>query len=478
MYMDRLSLLLTSILLLAGCASSSEPKPVEDVIPITMANMRGHEALYNEGWFVITSSEKALRYAEKKSIISSREALTLTAASIANESKELADDLVRHWKLSADLGKNTFKAGTRITRKIYTASTGLAASQVDYAARTFQKGWSRFVKGNLYIGQRTATTRQALMNQPGNYFNSLNKDFSNIYRITKKIQSDYSLHIGKTWRHAFTEAAESFNSEYTQSGQSSNTLGGLWHIIMGYSKGLYNGLFKPAAKTTANTVSVGAKSAAQAVFLPTVTAISVTGRTIMAIGTTVYYTGKLGVEIVSPTVEAGFLSGMAMLSLGTAPLTYVTGTSIGAVNQIAFTSAAPIVTATSSVVLTAADTGKYVAFVSYDALAGTSKVVINQASAAVVLGYNALSALPAHAFMGLVDSAVFLAYDGPRLVIAYARGEITTDNNETIRIDSLPVGSVVDLNALEQEGVDVKVLSDDPTVIKKVLKEIPGDLHE
>jgi len=119
-----------------------------------------------------------------------------------------------------------------------------------------------------------------------------------------------------------------------------------------------------------------------------------------------------------------------------------------------------------------------VAFVSYDAVVGTSKVVINQASAAVVLGYNALTALPAHAFMGIADSAVFLAYDGPRLVIAYAKGEIKNKDNAAISVDSLPVGSVVDLNALKQEGVDVKVLSDDPNVIKKVLKELPDDLRE
>ena len=128
--------------------------------------------------------------------------------------------------------------------------------------------------------------------------------------------------------------------------------------------------------------------------------------------------------------------------------------------------------------LNAASTGKYVAFVSYNALAGTTKVIINQASAAVVLGYNALTALPAHSFMGLVDGAVFLAYDGPRLVIAYAKGEIKSDDGQTVNVDSLPVGTVVDLKALENEAVKVEVLSDDPAVIKKVLEGLPNDLRE
>lgn len=483
---DKPIVALIIVMFLSGCASNDErmrsdlsgQRSVEDVIPITMANMRGHEALYNEGWYVITSSEEALTYAKQKSFISSAEAISLAASSIAERNHELVKDLAEHWDLSADLGKKTFQTGGRITRKIFATTSEITGAQVDYGSATFKKGWSRFVKGNLHLGQRTQSTRDALINQPGDYFQNLSKDFSNIYEITSKIQDDYSLQIGSTWSNAFSDAADSFNDEYNKSGQSSNALSGLFHIITGYAKGLYQGLFKPSASTIVNTVSVGAKGAAQMVFLPTATAISISGRTIEAVGTTVFYTGKLGVEIISPTVEAGLLSGLAILSLGAAPLTYVTGASIGAVNQVAFTTAAPIVTTTSEVALTAADTGKYVAFVSYDAVVGTSKVVINQASAAVVLGYNALTALPAHTFMAVADSAVFLAYDGPRLVIAYAKGEIKNKDNIPVNVDSLPVGSVVDLNTLKQEGIDVQVLSDDPAVIKKVLQQLPGDLRE
>ena len=486
MHKDYQTLILIAILFLTGCASnndrtdsnSSAQKAVEDVIPITMANMRGHAALYDEGWYVITSSEEALAYAKQKSFISSAEAISLAANSVAEQNQELAKDLAEHWDLSADLGIKTFQTGTRITRKMFAATSDIAGAQVDFGTESLKKGWSRFVKGNLHLAQRTQSTRDALVKQPGNYFQNLSNDFSNIYEITSKIQDDYSLHIGSTWSNAFSDAADSFNDEYNKSGQSSNALGGLFHIITGYAKGLYQGLFKPSATTVVNAVSVGAKGAAQIVFLPTATAISISGRTIEAVGTTIFYTGKFGVEVISPTVEAGLLSGMAILSLGTAPLTYVTGASIGAVNQVAFTAAAPIVTASSEVALTVADTGKYVAFVSYDAVVGTSKVVINQASAAVVLGYNALTALPAHAFMSIVDSAVFLAYDGPRLVIAYAKGEIKNKDNTSVRVDSLPVGSVVDLNTLKQEGIDVQVLSDDPAVIKNILQKLPGDLRE
>jgi len=474
----KLVLAMLVSLLLACVATSKQPKLVEDVIPITMANMRGHQALYDEGWFVITSSEQALEYAIQKSVISSKEAATAAASSIASRDDKLAETLASDWKLSADLGKKTFDTGNRLRREMFSATSGLASLQVDYGKKKFKKSWGRFIKGNLYIGQRTQSTRESLANQPGDYFNNLSKDFSNIYDITANMQDDYATEIGTTWSNAFSDAAQVFNASYEKSGQSSNTFEGLGHVLLGYAKGLYQGLFKPAAITAKDTVSVGAHGAAQLVFLPTATVISVSGRTIQSIGTTVYYSGKLGVEIISPTVEAGLLSGMAILSLGTASITYVTGASIGAVNQVAFTAAAPVVTAGSGTALTVAETGKYVAFVSYDAAVGTSKVIINQASAAVVLGYNALTALPAHLFMGTVDGAVFLAYDGPRLVIAYAKGEVRSDDGEVTGIDSLPVGSVVDLTTLQNEGIEVEVLSENPAVIKKVLEALPNDLRE
>ena len=42
-----------------------EKQTVEDVIPLTMGNLRGHKMLYNEGWYIVTSSSKALDFAEE-----------------------------------------------------------------------------------------------------------------------------------------------------------------------------------------------------------------------------------------------------------------------------------------------------------------------------------------------------------------------------------------------------------------------------
>ncbi|MDH5517740.1 MAG: hypothetical protein OEY36_07965 [Gammaproteobacteria bacterium] len=471
-----ISALLFFVLFSCGSQPHKDKKSVEDVIPVTMSNMRGHQALYDEGYYVITSSKKALDYAKQKSVISSRQAVVSAISSIASRNTEFASALKQDVVSSLDLSISTFDQGKRLTAKVFSDTHKVGRMQIDYGKQNLSKAWQALIKGNLYIGKRTAATRDALASQAGNYFKNLNSDFSNIYDLTADMQINISERIGHAWSGAFSKAGDAFTQEYEASGQAENALVGVFHIIKGYMKGLYQGLFKPVVSTAADTASAGARGVSQLLFLPTATAVSVVGRTVQAIGTTVYYSGKLGVEVISPTVEAGFLSGLSMLSLGTVPLTYVTGATIGTVNQVAFTAASPIVGTGSAVVKTAVDTGKYVAFVSYDAVVGTTKVVINQASAGVVLGYNALVAIPTHLLLGVFDTAVFLAYDGPRLVIASVKGEL--GNGASERVDSLPVGSVVDLNELKKQGLEVNVLSDDPAVIKDVLEVIPGDFRE
>jgi len=457
--------------------ASKPEKEIAEIIPITTANLRGHKALYKEGWFVVTSSEKAFNYAKEKSILSSRAAIATAASSIAQRNDEFRNSLLSNFQSSIDITQQTFKRGEKLTQKIADKSETLMHIQFDYSQESFRRSWESLVKGNLYLGERTEETRENLRNQPGNYFDNLSSDFSNIYDITADMQIDFSQKIGNTWEDAFSESVTQFTKEYEQSGKSSNSLTGLAHILKGYAKGIYHGLFKPTAATATTTLSAGGRATAQTIFLPTSTVISVAGRTVQSLGNTIYYSGKLGIEIISPTIEAGFLSGMAILSLGSAPITKITGSTIGAVNQIAFLAASPVVGGVSAAANTAIDTGKYVTFVSYDAIKGSSKVLINQSSSAIVLGYNALTALPSHLFMGVLDSAVFLAWDGPRLVIATAKGELVLNDNDT-RVDNLPVGSVVDLSTLKERGISVEVISDDPKIINNVMEQLPNDLRD
>jgi hypothetical protein len=454
-----------------------EKVAVEDVIPLTAGNMRGHKMLYNEGWYVVTSSSKAFDYAREKSIISSKKALEKAAEQAAKHSVEYKEALKSDVQDSAKTGTDLVVSGTRQTGRILEATHELVKGELVYAQDGFKKAVDSFVRGNLTLAKRTEEDRQELANMPGNYFKDIKSDFSNVYELAESARARFGGKIDPAWEDAFSKASREFQGEYEKSGKEQNTLTALGPVLYGYLKSFYYGLAAPASKTIVKTAATGTS---YAVFLPVSATAIVAGRTVQSVGLTVYYVGKTGVNIVSPTIEGGLLSGLSLLSLGSVPVTYAAGGALGAVNQVAFTTAGPVAGVAEGVGSTAAHTAGYVGFLTYDAAAGTTKVVINQAASGIVLGYNALTAVPAHALMGVVDGVVLLAYDGPRLLLAKAQGRVKSGKDgaaaETYSLGDLPVGTVVDLKTLEQtEGVKVEVLSTDPAVIKDVLERISDD---
>ena len=473
----KISIVILTAFVFLFSACSKDPVPsgrsVQEVIPVTMANLRGHKALYEEGWFVVTSTKEALAYARERSVIRSAEAIELAREEIAAHSQEYGEAIKENADAALKTGADIFREGTETTKEIFAATDAIATAQVDFASEHFEKAWERFVKGNLHLARRTAEEREELRNTFSTYFGNLSEDFSDIYEIAASLNGDFAEKIAAVWDGALDEAGETFQREYEASGESPNSLVALVHILQGYAKALYIGLVRPGSETVTEGVVTGGKNAGKVLFLPVAAVTSVAGRTVQSVGLTLYYTTKTGVKIVSPTLEAGFLSGLSILSLGTTPVTYVTGASIGAVNQVAMTAAAPAAAVGQGVASTTIDTAKYVTFVTYDALAGTAKVVFNQAASGVVLGYNALTALPTHLVMGVGDAAFFLAWDGPNLVVAMAEGEV-----RGFSAGDLPVGTVVDLKKLQEaDGMNVRIISDDPEVIGKVLEEVPGDMR-
>lgn len=469
----------------AGLGAEEQPKAstknekvaVEDVIPWTVGNMRGHKMLYNEGWYVVTSSSKALDYAKEKSIISSKNAIASVLRDAARHSGEYASAVKTDVRDSAGTGKSIVAAGTKQSGKILETTHTLAKAEFDYSRENFKKAVDSFVRGNLSIARRTEEERQELANMPGNYFANLSHDFSNVFELTAAARQKFSGRIEPAWEASFQKAGREFQREYEKSGSEQNTLTALGPILFGYLKALYHGVAAPTSKTIVKTTVAGTT---YAVFLPITATSIVAGRTVQSVGLTVYYVGKTGVKIISPTIEGGLLSGLSLLSVSTVPVTYAAGGSLGAINQVAFTTVGPAAGVVEGAASTTVHSAAYVGFLAYDAVKGTTQVVINQASSGIVLGYNALTAIPTHALMGVLDT-VFLAWEGPRLVIAAATGRIKTgkDSQESYSLGELPVGTVVDLNKLKNtEGVKVEVLSTDSAVIKEVLEKLPNDVRE
>ena len=436
--------------------------------------------LYDEGWYVITSSKKALEYAKEKSIRSSHAAIKRASRRIAGHSSEYTSTLGTDLQRSLETGKSLVQSGTERSENILDDTRSLTEAEWAYATRHFGEAWEKFIHGNLSLGERTQQDREALLALPGHEFDSLKQDFSNIWDIAEALHENFSGRIQVSWDAAFQQAGRDFRAEYERSGEQHNTLMALGPILQGYLKALYHGGLAPAAKAIVRGGAKGTGAVTGTVFLPVAATSVVAGRTIEAAGMTLFYTGKTGIKLISPTVESGLLTSLAILSLGAVPVTAVSGTLFGAVNQVAFTVGGPAVGVGEAASLATLDTGKYVGFMTYDAISVTTKVVINQASAGVVLGYNALSALPAHLFMGAEDVAILLAWEGPKLLIVSVAGRVKSKQG---RMESsagdLPAGTVIDLNQLRvTEGMKVEVLSEDPKAIRDVLQRLPCDVRD
>ncbi len=476
---------LVAAVLIAGCASTPEsaaPKSPSEVIPITAANLRGHESLYREGWFIVSSTEKAFAYAKEHSIASSGQAMRQMNADIARHTAELGGGLGGAVGAGAKTGARVFAGGTAATKAELSTTHALAQKELEYGNRDMQLAWERFAKGNMTLAERTEHDRAALAEVPGKWYDQLKSDWSNLAELTERARGTMSTGVEGRWSEALAEAKADFNRAYERSGARGNSLTALGDIFAGYVSALYSGVAKPGARSAVQGGEATVKLATKAVFLPVSAAFIVTGRTVQSVGMSVYYTTAMGVKLVSPTVEGGLLAGMSMLAYGAVPVTYAVGGSVGAVNQVAVTAAAPAAGAGHAAVSAATQTGVYAAQVSFDLAKGATKVTLNQAQAGIVLGYNALTALPTQTVLGAANGAVFLAWDGPRLVIATAKGEVKWRDPDGVQgsvpVQSVPVGTVVDLDALRREqGVKVEVVDDDPQVIQNVLEKLPQDLR-
>ncbi len=477
-----LTALLAIFLALIGCTGGKKPRPtrpVADVVPLTAANLRGHRMLYKEGWFIVTSTERSLAYAKHASLTASWQAIVQVAREVKAGSKQYVRNLGDNYKKSWNLAVQVLELGREATSGVFAGTHYLGKLQWQNANSLMVQALDAFVQGHLSLGTRTAGDRAALAALPGGYFNDLREDFSNLHELSRSLKRRISRGIRISWNRSFAQAAEEFRKEYEESGTRPNSFVALGDILTGWLKAFYHGLARPGARTIVRATARGLK---YGVFLPAAAVLIVAGRTVQTTGLALYHVGSLGVDVISPTLEAGFLAALGLLSYGSVPVIYTSGTTLGAFSLASFSTLAPAAGTARAVGGTATATGQYVVGTFADVTAGTTKVVINQLKAGVVLGYNALVAIPAHLYLGSIDTAIFLAWDGPRLVIAMARGAVSFTGADgkpaKVSVGALPVGTVVDLKKLrKQKQVKVQVISEDPAVIRDVLRELPGDLR-
>ena len=257
------SSLLLGVLLGASFAPAAEqgPEPtvrdervtVEDVIPLTVGNLRGHKMLYNEGWFIVTSSGRALEFAREHALLRSRDAVREAAANAASRGKDYTANLRSDAQSALEGGSSIVRTGTELTGDILRTTHSTGKAELAYASESFHRAGESFIKGNLSLGQRTGEDRKELAALPGKYFSGLKDDFSNIWELTSTANDKFAGRIEVGWDKAFDKAASEFKKEYDRSGESSNTLTALGPILSGYLKSIYHGIVAPSSKTIVKT---------------------------------------------------------------------------------------------------------------------------------------------------------------------------------------------------------------------------------
>ncbi len=459
------------ILLLSISVLDLESKTPSDVIEMTQANMRGQKELYQKGWLIIPSSKKSLQYCYKKSVLTSAQAMRQFFESIEDDSQEFATWMKTNPKEAKAMLLKYHRQGSEIRSKTFRKTQQLVKDEYYLGKKSLSKAWQQILKGTLHLPQRTTDDLKELKGIYGNYFSDIKNDILTTKTFVRKLKGERGKEIEIFWGKSFKRASKEFNGEYEKSAKKKNSLLALPNIFWGHLKAIYYAVVKPAGKTLYKGGKKSARIAVKSVEYLIGGPIIVAGRTLYSLGGSVYYTGKMGVKLIAPTVEAGLLSAIGLIAISSTIPTYMVGGSLGVTNQVALSTFAPAAAGTKLALVTAKDSAKYLGNVVYDLGKGVGEVVVANTLSGMVLGYNAISALPMQLTLGAVNSVFFLAWDGPKLVIAYAKGEIDGKN-----IDSLPVGSVIDLQKLKASGVEVKILTEDDETIKKVIKRSPPDL--
>ena len=437
---------------------------VSKIIPITFANIEGQKNLYREGWLVIPSAQKSLQYCFDNTVMTSRSAYLKVIAQMEQNSKRYLQLISQNPHQAKKLLARVNALKEKSTRAIFDKTQNIAHEEFDYSKKAFQKSWNSILKGTIHLRQRTGEDWQRIKQIPGDYFSELKEDFSDIKKFLARFKKQKGDEVELSWRGAWNKAAAEFNEEYQKSGKQKNSLSALPYVLWGNLKALYYGLIRPSGQSIYKGIKVttkyGGKILRRLTIYPAGGVLVVTGRTIYTLGQVVYYSGQMGIKLISSNVQAGMWGAIGLLAISSTVPTYLSGGSAGIFNYSALAVGGGVAAGGKLVVESAVETADYVAHMIYDIGQNGGEVMVSSLKSGVVLGYNAISALPAQIFLTAANGAIFLLWDGPRLSIAYVRGEIA----------QLPVGSVIDASSLE-----VEILSSDPEIIEKVIEKMPDD---
>lgn len=444
-------------------------KTVTDTLEVTRKNIEGHKNLYNEGWLLVTSTKEAIETARKNSI-SSVQALHQALVELSARQPEFKEKISKIIEQSISDSKKFKGAGTKVSASLKEAGSFGAKGSWKFSQKKYAEAYSAVTLGYLEYGKRNSEDWEQLK-KINSDFAKRTLDVGNDHEIKTIMDSFYDEAAKKSneglWTKSISQAQTEFSESYTESGKKSNSLTALPSILVGYAKALYYGFVSPSGQT----VGQGLRKTGSSVTGLVLRTTKITGDIVVTTGLNIFYGAKMGYRLISPTIEGGYLASLALMSSATTPVIYSVGQGLGTLNQVAVTTAAPVVGTGEFVIAGTLATAKHTALMTYDLTQGVGTTVANTGTTLVVLGYNALTALPTQTLLAAGNAAIFLVYDGPRLAVVALKGEI-----DGIPINQVPVGTVLDANKLKNQNIQIETINSDNETLEKVLNAAPSDL--
>jgi|JI8StandDraft_1071087.scaffolds.fasta_scaffold01136_4 hypothetical protein len=436
----------------------AKPQTFKKIAPLTANALGARKNLDEKGWLMVPPGTKSVEEVFEAGRMSSKVAKAMIFTNMKKRSQDLPENIGNTMKSINENAASLRSAGTKNSASIFEFSYQLASLEWEISKKLNGEAANSFIDGYVYLADRDSEDRKQLMdawtdlNQGRKEFTGgLNDLFiDTIWKNQNKLTD--------VWRNSFNRSVKGFIEEYDESGNRENALIAMWDIFQGYTIAAKEILISPLYKTT---TAVGETLVVNGIFVPVSHATTFSGQALITTGMVVYYPTKLGYRIISPSLEAGFLGTIGLATLSTTAPTIVGGSSLSAFNQVTTMAAGyggEAVAQTGGVTYqgTAYATGLV-----YDFAAGTAESSLYALKSGIILSYTALTVLPAHLLLSVPDGTIFLAYDGPRVVIAVVRGNYAG-------FDDLPTGTIINLEKAKKSG-KVEILSTDRELIKKVI---------
>lgn len=428
-----------------------------DPLSLTKANWKGHKRLYHEGYSIIPSTEKSLEFIYQKSLFESGESIARAQQGMHETGQELKKAPSELYQGAKEVGTNILKSGTKANKKLEDALKEKSKAQGKLSKEQIKRAWGEFVLGYREILPREKSGWMDFKNYISSNFKLSAKEMDD---LDQWLWNDgATINKAKSaWGDSLIRAQKEFEESYQKSGERENSFLALGDILLGYGKAIYYGLFRPSGTQVSNAVKIGAKALAHSLIGSAVIVKNI----FLTTGRVFYFVAESGYYIIAPSAKASiyatlslFNSTSSLLLKGTAPGLYVA-------NQVALTTVATTSGATYFTIGMAGETLKDTALLTYHLGRGVGEIALNQGQSAISLGYNLITALPAQMAMGVGTATLFLAWDGPRLVLYSFKHQ---DNL------LLPKDVVIDKEKAKIKGTWTE-LTDDPKIIDGLLDKM------